>query len=180
VRAEVGYGGGDFTVHGKAAYFVVHKTGRLFRVPLCGGTPRPITPACGDAASPCVSNDGRFVAYVHTDEDIDRIAVVDTDGVHWPSILASGHDFYMQPRLSPDGQRLAYIAWDHPNMPWDGTTLYVADLDTSGPLPTAGEPRVVAGGDEIAVFQPEFSADGSQLFFVSDESGWGRLGRCDL
>ncbi len=180
VRAEVGYGGGDFTVHGKAAYFVVHKTRRLFRVPLCGGTPRPITPACGDAASPCVSNDGRFVAYVHTDEDIDRIAVVDTDGVHWPSILASGHDFYMQPRLSPDGQRLAYIAWDHPNMPWDGTTLYVADLDTSGPLPTAGEPRVVAGGDEIAVFQPEFSADGSQLFFVSDESGWGRLGRCDL
>ena len=84
VRAEVGYGGGDFTVHGKAAYFVVHKTGRLFRVPLCGGTPRPITPACGDAASPCVSNDGRFVAYVHTDEDIDRIAVVDTDGGHWP------------------------------------------------------------------------------------------------
>ena len=180
VRAEVGYGGGDFTVQGGVAYFVVHKTGRLFRVALSGGSPLPITPCFGHASSPCVSADGRFVAYVHTDEDIDRIAVVDCDGTHWPGILASGHDFYMQPRISPDGSRLAFIAWDHPNMPWDATTLYVADLDTTGPLPRAGQPRVVAGGDEIAVFQPEFSTDGSTLFFVSDESGWGRLGRCNL
>ena len=180
VRAEVGYGGGDFTVQGGVAYFVVHKTGRLFRVALCGGAPQPITPCFGHASSPCVSADGRFVAYVHTDEDVDRIAVVDCHGTHWPGILASGHDFYMQPRISPDGSRLAFIAWDHPNMPWDGTTLYVADLDTTGPLPRAGQPRAVAGGDEVAVFQPEFSTDGSTLFFVSDESGWGRLGRCNL
>ena len=180
VRAEVGYGGGDFTVHGGTAYFVVHRTGRLFAQSLSGGTATPITPAFGSASSPCVSADGRFVVYVHTDDETDRIAVADTDGVHWPAILASGHDFFMQPRLSPDGTRLAFIAWDHPNMPWDGTTLYVADLDTSGPLPTAATPRAVAGGDQIAIFQPEFTTDSSRLLYVSDESGWGRLACRDL
>jgi len=180
VRAEVGYGGGDFTVQGGSAYFIVHRTGRLFRQSLSEGTACPITPAFGQASSPSVSNDGRFVVYVHTDEDIDRIAVVDAEGVHWPSILASGHDFYMQPRISPDGTQLAYVAWDHPNMPWDGTTLYIADLDLTGPLPVAGEPRAVTGGDETAVFQPEFSVDGTKLFFVSDQSGWGRLASYDL
>ncbi len=180
VRAEVGYGGGDFTVQGSNAYFVEHGSARLFRVALAGGPATAITPGFGHASSPCVSADGRFVAYVHTHEDIDRIAVVDANGDHWPSILVSGHDFFMQPRISPDGRQLAYIAWDHPNMPWDASTLYVSDLDNSGPLPIAAPPRAVAGGDEIAVFQPEFSTDGSKLFFVSDQSGWGRLGRCDL
>ncbi|MEC7556154.1 MAG: prolyl oligopeptidase family serine peptidase [Planctomycetota bacterium] len=180
VRAEVGYGGGDFTVHDGDAYFIAHRTGRLFRQPIARGIANPITPAFGHASSPAVSPDGEFVAYVHTDEDVDRIAVVDTQGHHWPAILASGHDFYMQPRISPDGSRVAYVAWNHPNMPWDGTTLYVADLDRSGPLPVADTPQAIAGGDDIAIFQPEFSTDNSRLFFVSDETGWGRLASHDL
>lgn len=176
VRAEVGYGGGDFTVHDGVAYFLVHKTGRLFRQEIAGGAARPITPAFGAASSPCVSPDGLWVAYVHTDEDIDRIAVVDTQGNHWPQVVASGHDFYMQPRFSPDSQRLAFVAWDHPNMPWDGTSVYLAHLDTSGPaLPTASAPQKLAGGEEVAIFQPEFSTTGDQLLYISDESGWGRL-----
>src|SRR5688572_24752015 len=129
VRAEVGYGGGDFTVHGGQAYFVVHKTGRIYRQALSGGAAKPITPAFGQAAAPACSPDGRFVAYVHHDtEQVDRIALIDAEGSYWPRILAAEHDFYMQPRFSPDGRRLAWIAWDHPNMPWDGTLLYVADL----------------------------------------------------
>lgn len=181
VRAEVGYGGGDFTVHGGYAYFVVHKTGRIFRQPLAGGAARPITPAFGSASSPTVSPDGRFVAYVHHYEDRDLIAVVDAAGESWPQILASGHDFYMQPRFSPDGRHFAFIAWDHPNMPWDGTLLYLApiDLDPRG-LPRLGEPRVVAGGADVSVFQPEFTPDGKSLAYVSDESGWGRLSVYDL
>ena len=180
VRAEVGYGGGDFTVHAGVAYYVVHKTGRLFRQSLQSGPPTPLTPAFGAASSPCVSGDGQFVTYVHTDEDVDRIAVTDTAGTHWPAILASGHDFYMQPRISPDGSRLAFIAWNHPNMPWDGTRLFVSELDRSGALPAASVPREIAGGDETAIFQPEFTIDGRSLLYVSDESGWGRLACQDL
>jgi dipeptidyl aminopeptidase/acylaminoacyl peptidase len=196
VRAEVGYGGGDFAVHGGHAYFVVHKTGRIWRQPLTGGMARPITPPFGKAASPVVSPDGRWVVYVHHgDDDVDRLAVVDAQGKHWPQVLAEGHDFFMQPRFSPDGRRLAWVAWDHPNMPWDGTELFVAPLLTApllteeDSLPRIGEglptppirtPEVVAGGPEIAVFQPEFAPDGRTIYYVSDETGWGRIAACDL
>jgi dipeptidyl aminopeptidase/acylaminoacyl peptidase len=182
VRAEVGYGGGDFTVHGGFAYFVVHKTGRIWRQPLAGGAAQPVTPPFGNAASPVVSPDGRWVVYVHhDDEDADRLAVVDADGRCWPQVLVEGHDFFMQPRISADGRRLAWIAWDHPNMPWDGTQLFVATLEVSPDgLPRLGSVQVVAGGPEIAVFQPEFTPDGRTLLFVSDETGWGRIAALDI
>jgi len=182
VRAEVGYGGGDFSVHDGSVYFAVHKDGRLFRQPLAGGFATPITAKFGSASSPAVSPDGRFVAYVHHDgKQTDVIGVVDSDGRRWPQILTSGHDFYMQPRWSPDGQRFAWIAWDHPNMPWDGTSLYVADVTiTEDGLPRLGEPRVIAGGKDVAVFQPEFTPDGQRILYVTDETGWGRLRSTDL
>ena len=182
VRAEVGYGGGDFAVHGGYAYFIVHKTGRIYRQSLDGGPARPITPPFGKTASPAISPDGRWVAYVHhDDDDIDRLGLVDAEGHRWPQVLTMGSDFYMQPRWSPDGRRLAWIAWDHPNMPWDGTFLCVADVHVDGDSPPRlGEPKVVAGGPEIAVFQPEFTVDGGGLFYVSDETGWGRIALLDL
>ena len=181
VRAEVGYGGGDFTVHGGTVYFVERDTARLWRQPLAGGEARPITPSFGKIASPAVSPDGRFIIYVHSDADgNDRVGVVDTEGECWPQILAEGHDFYMQPRVSPDGAYVAWIAWDHPNMPWDGTRLYLAAIATGDPVPRLGEPEAVAGGDDVAVFQPEFTPDGKHLLYVSDESGWGRISALEL
>jgi len=182
VRAEVGYGGGDFTVHGGSVFFVAHKTARIYRQEIAGGPARAITPAFGKAASPAVSPNGRWVVYVHHDEDgIDRLAVVDSQGLGWPQVLSEGHDFYMQPGWSPDGSHLAWIAWDHPNMPWDGTLLYLARLQNRGELtPRVCEPRVVAGGRQIAVFQPEFTPDGRGLLYVSDESGWGQIMLAEL
>jgi len=179
VRAEVGYGGGDFTLHGGWATFAAYPTGRLYRQALGGGPARAITPAFGKAAAPAVSPDGRWVAYVHHDEDgEDRLAVVDAEGKLWPQVLAAGRDFYMQPHWSPDGRFLSWVAWDHPNMPWDGTTLWVAPVAVPADgrvLPHLGEARALAGGEEVAVFQPEFTADGGGLIFVSDETGWGKL-----
>ncbi|MHB1034054.1 MAG: S9 family peptidase [Pirellulales bacterium] len=182
VRAEVGYGGGDFTVHGGYVYFVVHKTGRIYRQAISGGAAKPITPAFGQAAAPTVSPDGRWLAYVHHDDaNVDRLAVVDVEGTFWPQVLAAGHDFYMQPRWSPDGRRLAWIAWDHPRMPWDGALLELATvIQPDGLPPRLDTPEVVAGGPETAVFQPEFTPDGRRLLFVSDETGWGRIAWRDL
>lgn len=182
IRAEVGYGGGDFAVHGGHVYFVVHKTGRIYRQSLDGGSARPITPPFGKAASPAISPDGRWVVYVHhDDDDVDRLGIVDAEGKRWPQVLALGNDFYMQPRWSPDGARLAWIAWDHPNMPWDGTQLVVAPVQIDGDsMPRLGPSRVAAGGADVAIFQPEFTPDGRGVFYVSDESGWGRIALMDL
>jgi dipeptidyl aminopeptidase/acylaminoacyl peptidase len=90
-------------------------------------------------------------------------------------MLAQGADFYSSPALSPDGKRLAWLQWQHPNMPWVGTELWQADIAADGSL---ASPRRVAGGDSESVFQPQWSPDGV-LYFVSDRSGWWNLYRCD-
>jgi len=181
VRAEVGYGGGDFTVQGGWVYFAVQRTGRLYRRPLTAGPAVAITPPVGQASSPVVSPDGRWVVYVHHENGVDRLAIVDATGKGWPQILESGRDFYMQPRFSPDGRSVAWIAWDHPNMPWDGTQLYVAPLATDHPGPPGlGVTQRIAGGADVAIFQPEFSPDGRTLLYISDETGWGRIAAYDL
>ena len=181
-KAKLGYGGGDFTVHDGHVFFVDDKSGALMRMPLQGGAARAITPKQGWCAAPAVSPDGRWVLFVHhADDGQDRLAVCDAEGLSWPKIVASGHDFYMQPRFSPDGLHAAWIAWDHPNMPWDGTSAYVAAVAKS----TGGDFFLekswqFAGSPEIAVFQPEFGSDGRSIYFVADDSGWGELKACDL
>ena len=103
---------------------------------------------------------------------------LDASGSDAGSILVAGHDFFSSPRLSPDGRRLAWIAWDHPNMPWVGTALYVAELDAGAA--SVGAPVVIAGGPAESIAQPAWSPDGSILVFVSDRSGWWNLYACDV
>ena len=89
-------------------------------------------------------------------------------------VLFDGSDFVAYPRLSPDGRRLAFITWNHPNMPWDGTELKVAELTAAGLKP----PVVVAGGAAESVLEPQWAADGT-LYFISDRSGfWNLYARC--
>jgi dipeptidyl aminopeptidase/acylaminoacyl peptidase len=90
-------------------------------------------------------------------------------------VIASGYDFYSTPRISPGGTRLAWLSWRHPQMPWDGTELWVADIDASGAL--SGATRV-AGGTSESIYQPGWSPDGT-LYFVSDRNGWWTLYRWD-
>jgi dipeptidyl aminopeptidase/acylaminoacyl peptidase len=155
------------------AYFV--SDGRIYSVPLSGGTPKALTPPFGQAASPALSPDGRWLIYVHSDESTDCIAIVDVDGRYWPQKLASGRDFYMQPRWHPNGDRIAWVAWDHPRMPWDGTDIWLAGLDFSGSLPRVSTENKIAGGHDVSVFQPEFSPDGGSIAYCSDESGFSQL-----
>ena len=88
-------------------------------------------------------------------------------------VLASGHDFYSSPRLSGDGAKLAFLTWDHPNMPWDGTDLWCGAVRENGELET---PEHIAGARDEAVVHPVWSPTG-ELFFVSDRNGWWNLYR---
>jgi len=161
-------------------YFVDAASGRLQRQSLAGGVPRPITPAFGAAAAPVLSPDGRWLLYVHSYEEEDCVAVVDAGGAQWPQRLVGGRDFFMWPCWHPDGRQIAYVAWDHPNMPWDGTTLHLAELDLSGAGPVVAASHQIAGGAATSIFQPAFSPDGRYLAYVSDADGWWHIYLYDL
>jgi dipeptidyl aminopeptidase/acylaminoacyl peptidase len=172
----VGYGGGDFTVaHGWATS---PGRGRLRQA--SGDKARPILPGFGSAASPRVSPDGKWLVYVHSYERVDGLALTDAEGRLWPRKLAFGTDFVMQPAWHPAGTHLAYIAWDHPLMPWDGTELRVATLEESGGAPCVASVETIAGDSATAIFQPEFSPDGRHVAYVSDKTSWTQLYLYDL
>jgi dipeptidyl aminopeptidase/acylaminoacyl peptidase len=173
----VGYGGGDFTLRAGLVIFA-EKDGRLYRRTLGPGFPEPITPAFGSTAAPQLSPDNRWVAFVHTYEGSDVLAVVDADGKRWPDKLAEGADFYMQPAWHPSGQAIAWVEWDHPNMPWDGTRLMFAVLEGAPPRITAAQH--LAGDAEISILQPAFSPDGRYLSYVRNLGEWDQLVLQDL
>jgi dipeptidyl aminopeptidase/acylaminoacyl peptidase len=186
------YGGGSWCVVGGTLYFANFADGRLYRQDRVG-EPAALTPAPADAEHNWRYADGIIdrarkrwigVREDHTDAskpypDNTIVAVALDAATPDPGrLLASGHDFFSSPRLSPDGGRLVYLAWDHPNMPWVGTTLYVVELAGDGA--PAGTPAAIAGGATESLFQPEWSPDGSSLLFVSDRTGWWNLYRYDL
>jgi dipeptidyl aminopeptidase/acylaminoacyl peptidase len=112
-------------------------------------------------------SDGQSAALQYANE----LVVLPADGSAEPKIIASGHDFYSNPRPSPNGRQLAWLSWDHPNMPWDGTELWVADQAVDG---TFSNPQRVAGGLHESIFQPEWGKQ-EELFFISDLSNWWNL-----
>lgn len=180
-RGKLGYGGGDFSAGQGYIYFAEKSSARLYRQPVSSGVARPITPAFGAAAAPVPSPDGRWLLYVHSCDDQDVLALVDAEGRHWPQKLAEGDDFYMQPAWSPDSRSVAWISWRHPQMPWDGTRLYLARLNFPvGTLPTLAETHRISGDSETAILQPTFSPDGRSLAYISDRSGWWQLYLYDL
>ncbi len=181
VRASVGYGGGDFAVAHGCVYYVDAATKAIHRLAPSGGASAPVTPAFGAAAAPTVSPDERWLLYVHSDHEVDSLAIVDSEGALWPQKLAFGADFYMQPTWHPDGQHIAWIEWDHPNMPWDHARLVVAALEEApGVLPRAIEVRVLRDQGGVSVAEPQFTPDGRNLIYLCDQGGWSNLWRYDL
>jgi dipeptidyl aminopeptidase/acylaminoacyl peptidase len=173
------YGGGGFWIDGRAVFFANFVDQRLYRAEP-GQTPRPITPEAAWRYADGVADHRRnrliCVREDHTQaggEAVNSIVAVDLSGDRGQTVLASGADFYSDPRLSPDGTQLAWLEWRHPNMPWDGCELWVAAIQANG---APGEPRRIAGGPEESIFQPQWSPGGT-LYFVSDRGSWWNLFR---
>ncbi len=180
VAGRVGYGGGAFTLGAGKVFFAAN--GRLYSQALAGGQARAISPAFGAYAAPALSPDGRWLVFVHSYEHVDGLALVDAAGEQFPRKLAYGTDFVMQPTWHPAGRHIAFIAWNHPQMPWNGSELRLIQLDTDsdGGLPYAQDIVTLAGDLETAIFQPAFSPDGRYLAYISDASGWGQIYLYDL
>ena len=176
------YGGGAFAVADGVVYFSNFADQRLYRQD-SNTKPWPITPRTDMRYADGVIDRRRgqmiCVREDHTvtgREAVNALVGIDLHGCgdgKGGQVLVSGNDFYSSPRISPDGSRLAWLTWDHPNMPWDGTELWVGELGGDGSL---GRTKVIAGGACESIFQPEWSPDGV-LYFISDRTGWWNLYR---
>lgn len=174
------YGGGAYLAHQRGCWFVRACDQRIWRAG--NGELRPVTPLPEHGeyrhADMQLAPGGSLVCVRerHTSDQVDNeLVFVPCDGSTEPRVLARGWDFYSSPRPDSDGTRLAWITWSNPLMPWDGSWLWVADLDHDGHL---GTPVLVAGGEDEAVTQPVWSPDGV-LHYVTDRTGWWNLERHD-
>ena len=179
VRSRVHeYGGGSILAAEDTVYFSNLSDHRLYRLESATTTPLPIS-APGNIRYADGTLDTRrrrliTVAENHelsSSDPVGSLIALDIDGTHPPQTLVSGSDFYSSPSLSPDGNHIAWLSWNHPSMPWDGTELWIARVELNGSLTHAER---IAGGKEESIFQPSWAPDG-RLHFVSDKTGWWNL-----
>lgn len=177
------YGGGEYFVHHGSVYFSNFADQHLYRQ-----MPNSAPELISEYATECKLRYADFVIDEsrsrlisvredHRRDDREAVNTIVAIPLTIPGsevqILVSGNDFYSSPRISPDGSRLAWLTWNHPNMPWDGCELWVGEIAADRSVTNQ---QLVAGGLRESIFQPEWSPDGT-LYFVSDASGWWNIHR---
>jgi len=187
------YGGASYTVDDGVVYFVEASDQRIYRFdPSQDSAPIALTPdghfryadLCVDRSRAriiCVREDHRakqaassLAERAAPVEETNELVAIDCEGKLEPQVLASGCDFYSNPQLSPDGQQLSWLSWNHPSMPWDSTQCWLAKLDQNGLCESV---LCVAGEDgNESIFQPQWSPAG-ELFLVSDRDNWWNIYR---
>jgi dipeptidyl aminopeptidase/acylaminoacyl peptidase len=174
------YGGAAYTVRDRRVFYAEDQDQRIYEL-TSDGVPHALTQSGPSWYADLTIDPVRpRLVCVREERTPDRadpqaalVAVSDRTATMPVQVLVSGDDFYSNPRFSPDGRKLSWISWQHPQMPWDGTTLWVADLASDGGIIAATS---VAGGPRESIFQSEWSPDGT-LYFISDRSGWWNLYR---
>jgi len=188
VRSQVHeYGGGAYLVNngpaGKTAYFCNFDDQRVYKQNLENGSPIPLTPEGPYRYADFHMNFAhqRLFAVRENFTTVEKhlsqypeneIVIIDT-ATGETDVLIRGADFFSSPRISPDGKKLCWLCWNHPQMPWDGTECWVAELSEEG-LPISG--IKAAGGTDESIFQPQWCPD-NILHFASDRNGWWNLYR---
>ncbi len=180
------YGGGSILIAEETIYFVNFTDQKIYRQ-IIGEEPKALTESTGMRYADFVLDRHRnrliCVAEAHRDRDTETdksivdnylVSVDLNSGI--VTILVSGSDFYSSPRLSDDGNYLAYLTWNQPNLPWDGTQLWLGEIDRNGSLSTS---KCVVGGEQESIHEPKWSPD-NYLYFASDRSNWWNLYRYNL
>ncbi|HEV7395067.1 MAG TPA: S9 family peptidase [Pyrinomonadaceae bacterium] len=172
------YGGGDCVAHKGAVFFSNFSDQQIYL--RSGEELRQVTSGEGMRYADHIYDPGRArlisIREEHQASNTEArncVVSIDLENDGRETVLAEGKDFYSSPRLSRDGSKLAWLTWNHPNMPWDGTELWLGEFAADG---TISEAHCVAGGMSESIFQPEWSPDG-ELYFVSDRNGWWNLYR---
>lgn len=178
VRSRVHeYGGGAYTVHQGTVYFVNFEDQRIYQQGK-DKPPEALTPESKRRYADLHVDSKRNLLYCvvedHSPEEKEAdnyIAAINLETGEITFKLEEGNNFYSSIAFSPDMNQMAWLTWDHPNMPWDGCELWLADVDENG---RTRNRQQVAGGPEISIVQPQWSP-GGELFYISDQSGWWNL-----
>jgi len=163
------YGGGALIVDNEHVYFVRDQDQQIYSLDHHNVIKKITSRDNARFADGCVNpHDGSlfYVMEEHGPTVINSIVKI-TDTIITP--IAIGNDFYSNPRISPDGKKLAYITWNNPNMPWEGSTLWVTNLES-------GNHTLIAGGPSESIADPHWSPQG-ELYYVSDRSNWWNIYR---
>jgi dipeptidyl aminopeptidase/acylaminoacyl peptidase len=172
------YGGGAYAAFNNIIYFVNFKDQRIYRQLEDSSKAHPITPlknedgSLGKYASLTVSPDGKKLLFVYEKEYDNKenenfLAVLNLNSgdISEPSIIAKGYDFYADPIFSPTGEKVAWLQWNYPYMPWDSTELMIGKIEKNA----LHEVKRVAGGRDSAICFPRFDRE-NKLYFVMDKA----------
>ena len=181
VRSKIHeYGGGAYTIKENTIYFSNYADGRIYRQ-VGASKAEPLTDRAEKRYGDIIIDSDRdrliCVCEDRALKDVEpqnKIISIDLSNGRVQTLI-EGSDFYSSPRLSPDGRYLAWMSWNHPNMPWDSTYLWLAEIDRDG----VSQPQLVAGGKTESVCEPKWGSDGT-LYFSSDRTNWWNIYRRNI
>jgi len=175
------YGGGSYGIGEKRILLVEGDSQQLISLAGQENSSTTLTSDLVQTASPVISPNDQAALFIHSDGEQDALCYLNLQNTLDIQPLHGDADFYNYPRWHPQGDQIAWISWDHPQMPWEGGKLWLASLDfsRSGKLRLKSK-TLIAGGEGFSVLQPAFSPDGKWLGYISEESGWWQIHIYDL